>query len=307
MTDPQPLPAPAARVKPVRKPPKGVVAASPVEALAGTPLPVEESKARKSVRTSVVAPEAGLADGDPIRAPDGTWCLYQARLRMPRAWGADEATIRSELSARVGSLWGAYDLMLGAEARWPALLEAVEDPLTRAALIRRLGPDARPLPPLREPPRPAESVYGYNAGLPVREAEAAPSQGGEAARPKVVTMVQQIKNRKKQRAANNAERLQTMIRMFHEEKLSLEDISQKLELKVSTIRTYLYNASVEGKAPPFRKPGSSRRSPEEMQALQQELAGLVRQGQTVAQAAETLGLTYGTAWRLWDRVKEARK
>jgi transposase-like protein len=89
--------------------------------------------------------------GDPIRCPDGTWCLWGEDL--PRLWGSSEQTILSEVSERVGSIDRARDLMAGGSARWEALPAGLRAMLTKRLKPQRVAPPAAAATP--SPTRPA--------------------------------------------------------------------------------------------------------------------------------------------------------
>lgn len=113
--------------------------------------------------------DEGLAPGNPIGCPDGTWCLYNAD-GPPLFWGSSEGAILSEVSGRIGSLDDAKRLMAGGARRWELL--AAQAPALHRALTRKLKP-TRPAPAPLPTPDPVASVTP--ATLPATPATASPT------------------------------------------------------------------------------------------------------------------------------------
>lgn len=275
-----------------------------------------------------------LADGDPVRAPDGTWCFYQAKTRMPRSWGASELEVRSELSGRLGSFQEAYDLMCSAPGRWEVMLAGIEEPGDVRALRRRLGPALNPMPPIKPPAARPDWVYGRNGGLPLHppgEGEdedepelgikagpsAAPAEGGAPAAP--APSKPQRRGRgpgKKDPGPVGGPKLHELVRLYHGEGMKVEAAAEAMGLKVSTARSYLSKASGLGICPPITKQGQSlnREAPrdpyagrrkESLTSRTAEYLRLRDAGKSMNKAAEIMGVSFRRVRQLEQSLRSA--
>lgn len=76
-----------------------------------------------------------LKTGDPIQAPDGTWCLWGEG--VPTMWGSSQQAVLSEVSLRLSSHTLAVEEMARGKARWAQV--ATQAPAMHRFLCKKLG------------------------------------------------------------------------------------------------------------------------------------------------------------------------
>lgn len=77
-----------------------------------------------------------LKNGDPIAAPDGTWCIWGEGL--PLLWGSSQQTVLSAVSLALGSHTRAVEEMARGARRWTQL--ATQAPAVHRMLTKKLKP-----------------------------------------------------------------------------------------------------------------------------------------------------------------------
>jgi transposase/DNA-directed RNA polymerase specialized sigma24 family protein len=77
-----------------------------------------------------------IKNGDPIAAPDGTWCVWGEGL--PLLWGSSQQTVLSAVSLRLGSHTQAVEEMARGARRWTQL--ATQAPAVHRMLSKKLKP-----------------------------------------------------------------------------------------------------------------------------------------------------------------------
>lgn len=265
-----------------------------------------------SENTFVMPPE--VRDGAPVRAPDGTWCLFSAKLLIPLKWGFSEEEISFELRLRWGCRQEAYDAMLQAPGMWEPMLHAMggyDSPEVRA-LLRKLGPAMDPLPPLtlakpltrEQELAEAGKMYHYGQGKvqAIRPSSSASEEEEDDDSPKVRTKAPaKVKTK---RGPTKEESVMAAMHLMEQEGKTWEEAATALGKKLNTMCSYLSAVQSQRKKrgqTPLECAGFPASKPKIPKYRDKPAADMImklhQQGLTLKQIEAEVGVSYNYVWK----------